>query len=111
MSKANSGDQVLNTDVSYFYFKPDENRKDVITTLEEWTARLLKQNITEQNRETRKRLGRAKEPSTLVKFKLSTTNYSNKYDTQAKLNYFVVPSNDRLTAHLFPTLFAPQNRH
>ena len=66
MSKANSGNQVLITDVSYFYFKPDENRKDVITTLEEWTARLLKPNITEQNRETRKRLGRAKEPSRLL---------------------------------------------
>ena len=82
MSKANSGDQVLITDVSYFYFKPDENRKDVITTLEDWTARLLKPNITEQNRETRKRLGRAKEPSTFVKFKLSTTNYSTKLSTK-----------------------------
>ena len=39
MSKANIGNQVLITDVSYSYFKPDENRKDVITTLEEWTAR------------------------------------------------------------------------
>ena len=82
MSKANSGNQVLITDVSYFYFKPDENRKDVITTLEEWTARLLKPNITEQNQETRKRLGRAKEPSTFVKFKLSTTNYSTKLSTK-----------------------------
>jgi hypothetical protein len=58
MSKANSGDRVLITDV--YYFKPDENRKDVITSLEEWAARLLKPNITEQNRETRKRLGRDK---------------------------------------------------
>jgi hypothetical protein len=33
------------TDV--FYFKPNEDRTDVVTSLEEWAARLLKPNITD----------------------------------------------------------------
>ena len=80
MSKANSGDRVLIKDVSYF--KPDENRKDVIPSLEEWAARLLKPHITELNKETRTRLRRAKQPSTFDTFVLSTTDYSTSSSTK-----------------------------
>jgi hypothetical protein len=80
MSTANSGDRVLITDVSYF--KPDEDRKDVIPSLEEWAARLLKPHITELNQETRTRLRRAKQPSTFDKFVLSTIDYSTTSSTK-----------------------------
>jgi len=80
MSKANSSERVLITDVSYF--KPDENRKDVITSLEEWAARLLKPHITELNKETRTRLRRAKQPSTFNTFVLSNTDYSTSSSTK-----------------------------
>jgi hypothetical protein len=82
MSRANSGDRVLITDVSYF--KPDENRKDVIPSLEEWAARLLKPHIsTGLNKETKTRLRRAKQPSTFETFALSTTDYSTSSSTKA----------------------------
>jgi hypothetical protein len=81
MSKANSGDRVLITDVSHF--KPNENRKDVILSLEEWAARLLKPHIsTGLNQETRARLRRAKRPDTFDKFEIGTTDYSTTSSTK-----------------------------
>ena len=80
MSKANSGVRVLITDVSYF--KPNEDRKDVITSLEEWAARLLKPHITELNQETRARLRCAKQSNSFDKFELSTTDYSTTSSTK-----------------------------
>jgi hypothetical protein len=45
MSTVKSGTHTPVTDVSYF--KPNKERDDVVTSLEEWAARLLKPDITD----------------------------------------------------------------
>ncbi len=81
MSKPNSRDRVLITDVSYF--KPNEDRKDVITSLEEWAGRFLNPHITELNQETKTRLQRTEQPSTFDTFMLNTTDYSTTSSTKS----------------------------
>jgi hypothetical protein len=81
MSKANSRDRVLITDVSYF--KPNEDRKDVITSLEEWAGRFLNPHIAELNQETKTRLQRTEQPSTFDTFVLNTTDYSTTSSTKS----------------------------
>ncbi len=55
------------TDMSYF--KPNKERVDIVTSLEEWTARLLEPDITDilkvaqRNSNTKRRFWRAKKPT------------------------------------------------
>jgi hypothetical protein len=59
-------------------FKPNKERDDVITSLEEWAARLLEPDITDvlkvakKNSNTKRRFKRAKKPTN---FQLTDTNY------------------------------------
>jgi hypothetical protein len=65
------------TDVSYF--KPNEERPDVVTSLEEWAERLLKPDITDilkvakADSNTKRRFQCAKIPTN---FQLTDTNYT-----------------------------------
>jgi hypothetical protein len=65
------------TDVSYF--KPCEDRTDVVTSLEEWAARLLKPYVTDilkalkADSNTKIRFWCAKKPTN---FKLNNTDYT-----------------------------------
>jgi hypothetical protein len=64
MSTVKSETRTSVSDVSYF--KPNKERDDVVTSLEEWAARLLKPDITDilkiekKDRDTKRRFKRAK---------------------------------------------------
>ncbi len=65
------------TDVSYF--KPNKERDDIVSSLEEWAARLLKPDITDilkfakKDRNTTRRFRHAIKPTY---FQLTDTNYT-----------------------------------
>jgi hypothetical protein len=67
MSTVKSETRTPVTDLSYF--KPNKDRSDVVTSLEEWAARLLKPDITDilkdakADSNTKKRFQRAKAPT------------------------------------------------
>jgi hypothetical protein len=77
MSTVKSETRTPVTDMSYF--KPNEKRDDVVTSLEEWAARLLKQLITDilkvakKDSNTKRWFKRAKKPTN---FQLTETNYT-----------------------------------
>ncbi len=78
MSTVKSGMRTPVTDVSYF--EPNEKRDEVVTSLEEWAARLLKPDITDilkvarkNDSNTKRRFWRAKNPTN---FQLTDTNYT-----------------------------------
>ena len=61
------------------FFKPNENQKDVVASLEEWAARLLEPDISmildkaRKDKDTSARFSRAKKPT-----KFSITEYDYK---------------------------------
>ena len=65
------------TDVSHF--KPNKERDDIVNSLEEWAARLLKPDITDilkvpkRDSDTKRRFHPAKNPTN---FQLTDTNYT-----------------------------------
>jgi hypothetical protein len=77
MSTVKSETRTPVTDMSYF--KPNKERDDVVTSLEEWAARLLELNITDilkvlkKNSNTKRRFLHAKKPTN---FQLTDTNYT-----------------------------------
>jgi hypothetical protein len=79
MSTVKSETRTPVTDVSYF--KPNEERDDNLTSLEEWATRLLKPDITDllkvakRDSGTKRRFKRAKKPPN---FQLTDTNYTSK---------------------------------
>jgi hypothetical protein len=87
MSKANSNEKTLLFHISCF--RPDETRKDVISSLEEWAARLLQpvvEGLDERGnllgKETSERLKRAKDPKHFGKFEFTDNDYTNKGTTK-----------------------------
>ena len=62
------------------FFKPNENQKDVVASLEEWAARLLEPDISmilneaRKDKDTSARFSRAKKPT---KFSITEYNYKN----------------------------------
>ena len=83
------------TDVSYF--KPNKERDDVVTSLKEWAARLLKPDITDilkdakADSNTKKRFQRAKAPTN---FEHTDTNctISGNDDCDEKPTYNSLPT-------------------
>ncbi len=77
MSTVKSETHTPVTDVSYF--KPNKERDDVLTSLEEWAAQLLKPDITDilkvekKDSNTKRKFEHAKKPT---KFQLTDTNYT-----------------------------------
>ncbi len=77
MSTVKSETRTPVTDVSYF--KPNKKRDDVVTSLEEWAAQLLKPDITDipkvakKDTNTKRRFRCAKKPTN---FQLTDTNYT-----------------------------------
>jgi hypothetical protein len=77
MSTVKSETRTPVTDLSYF--KPNKEREDVVTSLEEWAARLLKTDITDilkvakRDSNTKRRFWCAKKPT---KVQLTDTNYT-----------------------------------
>jgi hypothetical protein len=77
MSTVKSETHIPVTDV--FYFKPNNERDDIVTSLEEWAARLLEPDITDILKVTKKdsnpkrKFKHAKKPTN---FWLTYTNYS-----------------------------------
>jgi len=87
MSTADSTEKTLILNMSFF--RPDENRTDVITSLEEWAARLLQpvvEGLDERGnllgKETSERLKRAKDPKHFGKFEFTDNDYTNKGTTK-----------------------------
>jgi hypothetical protein len=78
MSTVKSETHTPVTDVSFF--KPIKERDDIITSLEEWAALLLKPDITyilkvaKKNSHTKRMIRHAKKPRT--NFQLTDTNYT-----------------------------------
>jgi hypothetical protein len=91
MSTVKSETRTPVTDMSYF--KPNEERDDVVTSLEEWAAQLLKPDITDilkvakKDSNTKRRFKRAKKPTN---FQLTDTHYtttgSNVCDEETNLH-------------------------
>ena len=91
MSTVKSETHTPVTDVSYF--KPNKERDDIVTSLEEWAARLLKPDITDilkmakRDSNTKRRFWRAKKQTN---FQLTDTNYTttgnNVYDEKNTYN-------------------------
>jgi hypothetical protein len=77
MSTVKSETRTPVTDVSYF--KPNKERPDIVTSMEEWAARLLKPDITDilkvviADSYTKRRFQHAKIP---CNFQLTDTNYT-----------------------------------
>ena len=87
MSTADSTEKTLILDMNCF--RPDENRRDVISSLEEWAARLLQpgvEGLDERGnllgKETSDRFKRAKDPKHFGKFKFTDNDYTNKGTTK-----------------------------
>ncbi len=77
MSTLNSETLAPVTDM--IFFKPNKERDDIITSLEEWAAQLLKPDITDilkvakNDSNTRRRFRHVKKPTN---FQLTDTNYT-----------------------------------
>ncbi len=102
MSTVKSETRTPITDVSYF--KPNKERDEILTSLEEWTARLLKPDITDilkvakRDSNTKKRFQHAKNPA---KFQLTDTNYittgNNVCDKKPTFNCLPARNTDKTT--------------
>jgi hypothetical protein len=77
MSTVKSETHTPVTDVSFF--KPNKEREDIVTSLEEWAALLLKPEITDtlnvakKDSNTKRRFRHAKKPTN---FQLTEANYT-----------------------------------
>jgi len=87
MSTADSTEKTLILNMSFF--RPDENRRDVISSLEEWAARLLQpgvEGLDERGnllgKETSDRFKRAKDPKKFEKFKFTNNDYTKRSTTK-----------------------------
>ena len=87
MSRADSTEKTLISHISCF--RPDETKKDVISSLEEWAARLLQpvvEGLDERGnllgKETSDRFKRAKDPKRFGKFEFTDNDYTNKGTTK-----------------------------
>jgi len=87
MSTADSTEKTLILNMSFF--RPDENRTDVISSLEEWAARLLQpgvEGLDERGnllgKETSDRFKRAKDPKKFEKFKFTNNDYTKRSTTK-----------------------------
>ena len=87
MSTAGSTEKTLILNMSFF--RPDENRTDVISSLEEWAARLLQpgvEGLDERGnllgKETSDRFKRAKDPKKFEKFKFTNNDYTKRSTTK-----------------------------
>jgi hypothetical protein len=87
MSTADGNEKTLIFHISCF--RPDEKRKGVISSLEEWAARLLQpvvEGLDERGnllgKETSERLKRAKDPKHFGKFEFTDNDYTNKGTTK-----------------------------
>ena len=87
MSTADSTEKNLILNMSFF--RPDENRTDVISSLEEWAARLLQpglEGLDERGnllgKETSDRFKRAKDPKKFEKFKFTNNDYTKRSTTK-----------------------------
>jgi hypothetical protein len=87
MSTAGSTENTLILNMSFF--RPDENRTDVISSLEEWAARLLQpgvEGLDERGnllgKETSDRFKRAKDPKKNEKFKFTNNDYTKRSTTK-----------------------------
>jgi hypothetical protein len=89
------------------YFKPNKERDDVITSLEEWAARLMKPDITDilkvvkRDSNTKRRFRRAEKPTN---FQLTDTNYqttgNNVCDEKPTYNCLSTRNSDKNTNEL-----------
>ncbi len=76
------------------YFKPSEDRKDVVTSLEEWAARILEPDISMildeamKNKDTNARFNCVKKPST---FSITECDYKKKRQTTLTTNLQSTP--------------------
>jgi hypothetical protein len=89
------------------YFKPNKERPDVVASLEEWAARLLKPDITailkvtKADSNTKRRFKHAKKPTN---FQLTDTNYTttwnNVCDEQPTYNCLPARNSDKTSDEL-----------
>jgi hypothetical protein len=89
------------------YFKPNEERDDVVTSLEEWAARLLKPDITDilkiakSDSNTKRRFWRATNPTN---FQLTDTDYkttgNDVCDEKPTYNCSSARNSDKITDEL-----------
>ncbi len=92
MSPVKSDKKNIVSDLSYF--KPNEDRKDVVVSLKQWAAMLLKPDIPmilkEENmdKDTRERFSRAKKPS---EFSITEMDYKNTESEEADDNLHSTP--------------------
>jgi hypothetical protein len=87
MSTADGNEKTLIFHISCF--RPDEKKKGLISSLEEWAARLLQPVVEGLNewdimlgKETSERLKRAKDPKHFGKFEFTDNDYTNKGTTK-----------------------------
>ncbi len=89
------------------YFEPNKERDDIVTSLEEWAARLLKLDITDilkvakKDSNTKRRFWCSKNPTN---FQLTDMNYittgNNIYDEKNTYNCLLTRNSDKTTNEL-----------